>query len=49
MKNIKEMLYSLSKSKFRSSFHLKTKDKEYIQQKGIDVIESHAYDLLKKD
>ena len=48
MKNIKEMLYSLSKSKFRSSFHLKTKDKEYIQQKGIAVIESHAYDLLKK-
>jgi len=48
MKNIDEMLYSLSKSKFRNSFHLKEKDKEYIIQKGIDKIESHAYDFLRK-
>lgn len=48
MKNIDDMLYSLSKSKFRNSFHLKEKDKEYIIQKGIDKIESHAYDFLRK-
>ena len=48
MKNIDDMLYLLSKSKFRNSFHLKEKDKEYIIQKGIDKIESHAYDFLTK-
>ena len=48
MKKIDEILYSLSKSKFRSSFHLKEKDKEYIKQKGIEKIESHAYDFLRK-
>ena len=47
MKKVEEILYSLSKSKFRSSFHLKEKDKEYIKQKGIDRVESHAYDFLK--
>ena len=48
IKKIDEILYSLSKSKFRSSFHLKEKDKEYIKQKGMDTIESHAYDFLRK-
>ena len=47
MKEVEEILYSLSKSKFRSSFHLKAKDKEYIKQKGIEVIEAHAYDFLR--
>lgn len=36
----------LSKSKFRSRFHLKDKDKKYIEEKGIDTIKKHAYDLL---
>ena len=48
MEKIDEILYSLSKSKFRNSFHLKEKDKEYIKQKGIEKIESHAYDFLRK-
>ena len=48
MEKIDEILYSLSNSKFRSSFHLKEKDKEYIKQKGIEKIESHAYDFLRK-
>ena len=48
MEKIDEILYSLSKSKFRSSFHLKEKDKEYIKQKGFEKIESHAYDFLRK-
>lgn len=45
---IKNILESLSKSKFRSSFHLKEKDKEYVSMKGLDKIESHAYDFIKK-
>lgn len=48
MKQTEEILYALSKSHFRSSFHLKEKDKEYIKQKGIDKIENHAYEFLRK-
>ena len=36
----------LSKSKFRSIFHLKDKDKKYIEEKGIDTIKKHAYDFI---
>ena len=48
MKSINEMLNSLSKSKFRNSFHLKEKDKNYVLAKGMDVIREHAYNLLEK-
>lgn len=41
-------LDNLSKSKFRSSFHLNKKMKEYILEKGIDKIEEHAYDFINK-
>ena len=46
--DIDYILYSLSKSKFRSSFHLKDKDKNYINEKGIDTIKKHAYDFINK-
>ena len=46
--NIEKILFSLSKSKFRNSFYLKDKDKNYIKEKGLDVIESHAYDFIRK-
>ena len=36
----------LAKSTFRSRFKLKDKDKEYIQSKGLDTIESHARDFI---
>ena len=48
MKNYDEVLDSLSKSKFRSSFKLKSKDIEYINDKGIEKIKSHAYDFINK-
>lgn len=38
----------LSNSKFRSQFHLTEKDYQYIQNKGIDTIQSHAEDFIKK-
>lgn len=47
--NPTNILSRLSKSKFRSSFHLKEKDIEYINNKGLDVIRSHAYDFLNKN
>ena len=42
-----EALYKLSQSKFRSSFHLKEKDKLYVEEKGMDVIRKHACDFVK--
>ena len=46
--NIIKMLLKLESSKFRSSFHLKKCDFEYIDKKGIDKIVSHAYDFIEK-
>lgn len=45
---IKNILDRLSKSKFRSSFHLKDKDILYIEDKGINKIREHAYDFVTK-
>lgn len=42
------LLKRLEQSKFRNSFHLKEKDKNYIQEKGLEVIKSHAYDFIIK-
>ena len=47
-KRINRVLESLSKSKFRSSFYLKTKDKEYVKEKGIETIEKHTRDFIEK-
>ena len=44
--DLDKLLLNLSKSKFRSSFHLKKKDLDYIKEKGIETIESHAYDFI---
>lgn len=48
MNDIGSKLYSLSKSKFRSSFHLNNKMKEYVKKKGIEKIKSDAYDFINK-
>ena len=48
MNNIDLILDKLSKSTFRNKFHLKDKDIEYINNKGIDVIRSHTYDFVCK-
>lgn len=48
MQTRREALYKLSRSKFRSSFHLKEKDREYVRNKGMDVIRSHACDFVRE-
>ena len=48
MQDINYLLYRLSKSKFRNSFHLKEKDIEYVDKKGLDKIKEHAYDFINK-
>jgi exodeoxyribonuclease V alpha subunit len=46
---LKEDLFTrLSRSTFRSRFHLSEKDKEYVRQKGMDTIKSHAEDFVAK-
>lgn len=47
-KNFDDLFLRLSKSKFRSSFHLNQKMKLYILQKGLDEIKNHAYDFIYK-
>lgn len=47
MQTIDEALEKLSKSKFRSSFHLKEKDIEYINKVGMEKIRQHAKDFIK--
>ena len=46
--NIEDLLDSLSKSKFRGSFHLNKKMKNYVKEKGFDKIKSDARDLITK-
>ena len=43
-----ELFRRLSKSKFRSRFKLKEKEKAYIDAKGLDTIKSHAEDFISK-
>lgn len=38
----------LAKSDFRSKFKLKEKELKYIEEKGLDVIRSHAADFIAK-
>lgn len=45
---INNILNALSKSNFRNKFHLKEKDIKYIEEKGIEKIEEHAHDLIRK-
>lgn len=43
-----KLFQRLAKSDFRSRFKLKPKDREYLEKKGIEVIESHARDFIAK-
>lgn len=43
---IDNLFLQLSKSRFRSKFHLSTKDKDYVLSRGLDVIKKHAYDFV---
>ena len=45
--NINKLLYSLSKAKFRGSFHLNNNMKNYVTEKGMDKIENDAYQFIK--
>lgn len=42
-----KILGKLAKSKFRSRFKLRAKELEYIKEKGLDTIYSHACDFIR--
>lgn len=46
--NYLELKSKLSFSKFRSSFKLSQKDKDYIDKLGLQKIQSHAVDFIDK-
>ena len=48
MQTVDEALEKLKRSKFRSGFHLSEKDSEYIDERGLDLIRSHAADFVSK-
>lgn len=48
MQTVDEALAKLQKSKFRSGFHLDENNVRYIDEKGLDVIRSHAADFVAK-
>lgn len=43
-----DIFEKLSKSKFRSKFHLSEGDKRYIELKGLETIKKHAQDFIEK-
>ena len=43
-----QLFSRLGKSKFRNSFNLEKKEREYLQDKGFSVIEQHARDFVKE-
>lgn len=48
MQTINEALSKLERSKFRSSFYLTKVERQYLDEKGIDVIRRHAEDFVRQ-
>ena len=47
MQTVSQALDKLSRSSFRSSFHLTKKDRAYLEAKGMDVMRAHAADFVR--
>jgi len=43
-----QLFTRLGNSKFMTSFHLKQKDLDYIEEKGLETIREHAADFIAK-
>lgn len=43
---MKQLWEGLSRSSFRSRFHLKEKEKQYVKEKGREKIQDHAKDFV---
>ena len=47
MPTINEALLKLKGSNFRAGFHLSEKEREYVADKGMDVVRKHAQDFIR--
>ena len=47
MSTIAETLARLERSEFRSSFHLSSKEKDYVREKGYAVIQTHCEEFVR--
>ena len=47
MQTIEQALDKLERSKFRSSFHLTKKEREYLEEKGMETIRRHTEDFVR--
>lgn len=45
---IDQALAKLQTSKFRASFHLRKQERDYVREKGMDVIRHHAQDFVRE-
>ena len=48
LQTVEKALERLGKSEFRSRFKLGKKEKDYVREKGIDTIRSHARDFVRQ-
>ena len=47
MPTINEALLKLKGSNFRAGFHLSEKEREYVADKGMDIVRAHAQDFIR--
>ncbi len=45
---MRQLFERLLRSKFRSRFHLKDKEKEYVREKGMEEIRAHAWKFIER-
>lgn len=45
---MRQLFERLLRSKFRSRFHLKDKEKEYVREKGMEEIRAHASEFIER-
>lgn len=48
MRSLDQLFEALSSSRFRQSFHLGVKEREYLERKGMPVVVEHARDFISK-
>jgi hypothetical protein len=48
MHDLDQIFERLARSRFRSRFHLRAKEREYLNSKGLDVILDHGKDFIEK-
>ena len=48
MQTIDQALEKLSRSEFRAKFHLDSRDRKYMEEKGMETVRRHAEDFIAK-